>query len=71
MSAYVARTCTEVGAANASALLESFRGRSAYVLLGDPGSGKTTEFQREQAALGDAAAYVSALDFMAFSVDTR
>ena len=71
MSAYVARTCTEVGAANASALLESFRGRSAYVLLGDPGSGKTTEFQREQAALGDAAAYVSARDFMAFSVDTR
>jgi len=71
VSVYVARTCTEVGADNASALLRSFRGRSAYVLLGDPGSGKTTEFQREQDALGDAAAYLSARDFVTLSADTR
>ncbi|WP_420617801.1 NACHT domain-containing protein [Candidatus Poriferisocius sp.] len=74
MSDYVARTCTEVDtgrAADASAPLSHFRERSAYVLLGDPGSGKTTEFKREQAALGDAAVYMSARDFIAFSVDSH
>ncbi len=74
MSVYIARTCSEVGpsvAAEISEPLGHFRNRSAYVLLGDPGSGKTTEFNREQAALGDAAVYVSARDFITFSVDSH
>ncbi|MDE0236129.1 MAG: hypothetical protein OXN95_02760 [bacterium] len=71
MSLYVLRTCTEVGAADASMLLESFRDRSAYVLLGDPGSGKTTEFMREQAALRDTAVHMRARDFIALSVDAH
>ena len=29
-----------------------FRAKSAYVLLGDPDSGKTTEFERECSAMG-------------------
>ncbi|MXW42163.1 MAG: hypothetical protein F4X48_03530 [Acidimicrobiia bacterium] len=70
MSFYVARTCTEVGAgaASISRSLDCFRDRPAYVLLGDPGSGKSTAFQKEQAALGDAAVYVSARDFITLSV---
>lgn len=74
MSIHVIRTCTEVsprGDAPASEPLSHFRDRLAYVLLGDPGSGKTTEFKQEQAALGDAAVYVSARDFIAFSVDSH
>lgn len=71
MSIYVARTCTEVGAANASRPLKRFRDRPAYVLLGDPGSGKTTELKREQAALEDAAVYISARDFITLPVDAH
>ena len=52
--------------------LAEFRSASAYVLLGDPGAGKTTEFNREQQALGDAAALVvRARNFRTFDVDSR
>ncbi len=74
MSTYVPRTCTEVslsGTAEASQPLSFFRNRGAYVLLGDPGTGKTTEFKTEREALGDAAVYVSARDFIAFPVESR
>ena len=62
MKHFVARTCTVVGESAAEAgterrpsfatepesrPLESFRGESAYVLLGPPGSGKTTAFKHE------------------------
>ncbi|MCY4257398.1 MAG: hypothetical protein OXE04_03815 [bacterium] len=74
MSVYVARTCTEVDFADkgcSSAPLSSFREQSGYVLLGDPGSGETTEFKREQAALGDSAVCISARDFCTFSVSSH
>ena len=71
MSTYVARTCTEVGTserfiahADGSRPLSDFRQHHAYVLLGNPGSGKTTEFDREREALGDAAIHEKARDFI-------
>ena len=78
MSRIVPRTCTELSAANASAdasrstanagqPLERFRSTPAYVLLGDPGAGKTTAFTCERAALGDEARYVTARDFLTFA----
>lgn len=52
--------------------LSAFRSRRAYVLLGDPGAGKTTVFEAEQQALGhDLAVVVSARDLKTFDVDTR
>ena len=52
--------------------LGAFRSRRVYVLLGDPGAGKTTEFSREQAALGDeSAVVVSARDFRTFDVHSQ
>ena len=72
MSTPVARTCTEMpprGAHNIEASnpmpLKAYRSKPAYVLLGDPGSGKTTEFEQECDALGDAAMYVTARSFAA------
>ena len=67
MSTYVARTCTEIGASgrtDGSKSLSDFREEHAYVLLGDPGSGKTTEFREEAQRLGGAAKYVSARQFI-------
>ena len=66
----VPRTCTEFRLGEDKALIrqnksrpiESFRNCRAYVLLGDPGSGKTTSFQAEQQAMGDDAVFVSARD---------
>ena len=66
----IPRTCTEV-AANGSLRaslegpqpLSAFRDVPAYVLLGEPGAGKTTEFERESGALGDRAVQVSARRF--------
>ena len=57
MSIIVPRTCVEVSQESqnaslklAAAPLESFRSKSAYVLLGDPGSGKSTAFEVEAEA---------------------
>ncbi|MBL8795450.1 MAG: hypothetical protein JNM56_16210, partial [Planctomycetia bacterium] len=51
----VPRTCTtrneQTGARNCQPL-EAFRAVPAYVLLGDPGAGKTRSFEREAAATG-------------------
>lgn len=78
MSTYVARTCTEVGAsdrfsahADGSRPLSDFRQHHAYVLLGNPGSGKTTEFDREREALGDTAIYEKARDFIGLNLDSH
>lgn len=61
----IVRTVTEAGnAAGGARPLSAFRGEAAFVLLGDPGSGKTFEFRREANALGDAARYFSAREFL-------
>ena len=64
------RTCTEVVVEGPvegdSRPLAEYRENPAYVLLGDPGSGKTTEFELEVEALGEGALLISARDFLAF-----
>ena len=70
MSAIVPRTCTELSSDAdqasdvRSTTLADHRFLQAYVLLGDPGSGKTTAFQAESDALGDEARFVTARDFL-------
>ena len=73
MNVIVPRTCTEISAGNEdqhrekeSQLLEAFRDAPAYVLLGDPGAGKTTAFEAECEALGENACLVTARDFLTF-----
>ena len=80
MTFTVERTCTEilhgggiesgsVGSGRSDALGD-FRTVSAYVLLGDPGSGKTKEFERECEALGsDKAERVTARNFVRLDLD--
>ena len=73
MSIIVSRTCTEISAGDAdqhrekeSRPLEAFRDVPAYVLLGDPGAGKTTAFEGEDVALGEQACLITARDFLTF-----
>ena len=55
-----------VGRAKNPGLSKAFRDAPAYVLLGDPGAGKTTAFEIEREALGEQACLVSARDFLTF-----
>ena len=71
----VPRTCTEIsqtqetGNINNTPLpLREFRTEPAYVLLGDPGSGKSTEFETECNDLGDEAVLISAREFLTFDI---
>lgn len=78
MSGTVARTCTVISVRGPGRNeprrepsqrdyrpLADFRSHNAYVLLGDPGAGKTTAFRDEVEALGTEACYlVSARDFL-------
>jgi len=41
------------------------------VLLGDPGAGKTTEFEEECRILGNSAHYVTARNFVTLDIGTR
>ena len=73
----VPRTCTELPDDGGTAPskppppqpLSTFRECTAYVLLGDPGMGKTTAFQEEALALGPHALLVTARDFANFDAD--
>ena len=71
----VSRTCTEIPSGQRERLepgerrsrpLEEFRETPAYVLVGDPGAGKTTAFETEREALGDEACLITARDFLTF-----
>ena len=73
----VPRTCTELRDDDRASVSEparskplvAFRECSAYVLLGDPGMGKTTVFGTEACALGQSALNVDARDFANFDAD--
>lgn len=78
MKHFIARACTEIGRGEertdreqGSKPLSSFRSASAYVLLGDPGMGKTTAFRRERKELGTNACFVDAREFLTFDPSTR
>lgn len=72
MNMLVDRTCTELGRNGVdspegeSRPLSAYRSAQAYVLLGDPGSGKTTSFRAECEELGDQAKFLSARDFLVY-----
>ena len=77
MSTPVARTCTELvvdqdrGVLSTPQPLRAFDHIPAYVLLGDAGLGKTTEFKREFEAHGSSAEYLTARQFARSPVDSR
>ena len=74
MNDKVPRTCTEILPQEGdqdSRPLEEFRSATAYVLLGDPGSGKTTAFDAECDALGESAHPISARDFLTLDVNNH
>ncbi len=75
MNDRVPRTCTEIlpqkDGNREPRPLEEFRSAAACVLLGDPGSGKTTAFDAECKALGESAHLISARDFLALDLDSH
>ena len=78
MNGIVPRTCTEIlpqdvdqNREKAPRPLKSFRSASAYVLLGDPGSGKTTAFEAECKALKENICLITARDFLALDVNSH
>ena len=78
MNKIVPRTFTEIpppgserGCEGLAKSLEEFRSVGAYVLLGGPGSGKTTAFDTERRLLGDAACFITARDFLALDLDSH
>ena len=78
MNDRVSRTCTEILPEDGDQYrkkeprpLEEFRSATAYVLLGDPGSGKTTAFDAECDALGESAHPISARDFLTLDVNNH
>ena len=69
----IPRTCTDISAGDAKQHqdethrpLEDFRDLPAYVLLGDPGAGKTTAFEAECKSLGDEAYPITADEFLTY-----
>ncbi len=77
MTAIVPRTCTVITknekSRNSEAVsqpLEAFRSVPAYVLLGDPGAGKTTAFDSECRNI-EGGYFITARDFLTFGVSNR
>lgn len=66
MKVLVPRTVTAAGD-DRSRPLAAYRDAAAFVLLGDPGAGKTTEFRREVEALGADALFLPVRDFLTFA----
>lgn len=70
----VSRTCTELRCGQnestsrtaAPQALAEYQDLAAYVLLGDPGTGKTTSLREEAHRLGKDAQFISARDFVTF-----
>ncbi len=69
-SILIPRTCTEIltddhgsSAMVKAQPLSAHRDVPAYVLLGEPGAGKTIEFEQEERALGDRAVRITARQF--------
>ena len=78
MSNPVPRTCTELPTDRHPSIifsepkpLSAFRQSQALVLLGDAGSGKTTELHQESEALASAAVYLSARQFARSDLDSH
>ena len=78
MNGIVSRTCTEIRSGDGDRNqernprpLEEFWAEPAYVLLGDPGAGKTTAFESECMALGEDAYFVTARDFIALDLNSH
>ena len=78
MNEKVPRTCTEILPQDGDQYrkkeprpLEGFRSAAAYVLLGDPGSGKTTAFDAECDALGESTRLITARDFLTLDVNSH
>ena len=77
MTDIVSRTCTEIVeddgkriSAKVSQPLEAYRSVPSYVLLGDPGAGKTTLFDREFRNI-EGGFYITARDFIAFEASNH
>lgn len=51
--------------------LSAYRATPAYVLLGDPGAGKTTAFRKEVSNSSDRALFVSARDFLTLDPESH
>ncbi len=76
MNKIVPRTCEEILPSDSdqdkgSLPLKEFRSATVYVLLGNPGSGKTTVFKTECERLGDDACFITARDFTALDLDSH
>ena len=76
MNNIVPRTCIEIQFSDQDihpnyTSLREFRSSPAYVLLGDPGSGKSTEFCQEYSELAEEPELVTARDFLTLDLDSR